>query len=118
MHPTTLAAIALGPLLLNALISMALPGLTALVTAQTAHPGLKAVVLLVLSAVNGVIVEWQGNPLFNWRIAVAGAGLSFLVAVGAHFGLWRPTQITPGIQRAVPAGLGRRGTVPEGAPRP
>lgn len=111
MSTPTLAALSLGPLLVTFAISTFIPWLTALVTAQTAHPGLKAVLTLALSAVTGVLTQWQANPVFDWKIGTLGALEGFAVAVLAHFGLWKPTQVTGangGIQKALPRGLGRR----------
>jgi hypothetical protein len=111
MSSPTLGALAVGPLLVTFAISTFLPWLTALVTAREAHPGLKAVVLLLISAVTGIVAEWQGNPTFDWKLGAFGAVEAFVVAVLAHFGLWVPTGVTGaggGIARAVPGGLGKR----------
>lgn len=94
--------------LITAAITAFIPWLVALVTHQQAHPGLKAVLLLLLTAVTGVLTAWQADPNYDWQHGALYAFEGFIVAVGAHFGLWKPTEVTPGIQRAVPQGLGKR----------
>jgi hypothetical protein len=111
MHQTSLAAVAVGPLLLVFLISTFLPWVTALVTAKEAHPGLKAVFLLAISTATGFLTEYAGNPVYDWKLGALGAVEAFVVAVLAHFGLWVPTGVTGangGIARAVPSGIGKR----------
>lgn len=90
-----------------------LPILTGLVTARVAHPGLKATVLALLSAVAGLLNELYsvaGNAaLYDWSAGLANAVTVFLVGVGLHYGLLRPTGVTGsdgGVQRAVPGGIG------------
>ncbi|QJY46638.1 hypothetical protein [Pseudonocardia broussonetiae] len=90
-----------------------LPILTGLVTARVAHPGLKAVVLAALSAVAGLLNELYSvagdTTAYDWSAGGANAVTVFLLGVGLHYGLLKPTGITGsegGVQRAVPAGIG------------
>jgi len=101
---------------LNVAINLVLPALVALVTARLASGGLKAVVLLLLSAISGFLVSWldayTNAWVFDWSQAGFTMLIGFAVAVLAHFGLLQPLAITGkdgGIQRALPGGLGRRG---------
>jgi small-conductance mechanosensitive channel len=78
-----------------------LPFLVALVTARLARAGLKAIVLAALAAVAGF-----ANDI-----------TTFLIAVGMHFGLWRPTNLTGvngTVQHKVPQGVGGRHSRPDG----
>ena len=83
---------------LNLAISSLLPALVALVTAQNAHPGIKAVVLLFLSAASGFLTAWgdavANSVPFDWSTAGVTALAGFAVAVLSHFGLLGPAGVT------------------------
>lgn len=94
-------------------VSVILPALVALVTKQTAHPGVKAIVLLVLAAVTGFVDTWidavNQGVVFNFGTAGVATLMSFAVAVLAHYGLLSPVAVTGSqgvIQRKVPGGIG------------
>jgi hypothetical protein len=98
-----------------------LPFLVALVTARLAWAGLKAIVLAVLAAIAGLINELYGasGVLANvdWSSAGANAVTTFLIAVGFHFGLWRPVNLTGAngtVQQSLPQGVGGRHSRPDG----
>lgn len=94
-------------------VSVVLPALVALVTKQTAHPGVKAIALLFLAAVTGFGYSWieavnNGLP-FNFEAGAVAWLLSFATAVLAHYGLLKNLQVTGSqgvIQTNVPGGLG------------
>ncbi|MFE9845762.1 hypothetical protein [Streptomyces goshikiensis] len=77
---------------LGLLISVVLPVLVGLVTTRVTAPGTKAVLLLALSTLNGLLVEIL-HPVqgFNLGTAVVFAAVSFGIGVLAHFGLYKPT---------------------------
>ena len=85
-------------------ISVLLPLLVGLVTKRFASGGLKATVLLFLSAVTGFLTEllsaMDAALSFNVTQAVLQWGVSFGLAVLAHFGFWKPTGIASGVQIA------------------
>jgi hypothetical protein len=94
-------------------VSVILPAIVAFVTKQDAHPGVKAIVLLVLSAVTGFVGEWldaaQHGVAYNFQGGAVAAIMSFSVAVLVHLGLLAPTGVTGSqgaIQRRVPGGIG------------
>jgi hypothetical protein len=95
-------------------IAMALvPVITAFITAQTAHPGLKAIVMIVWSGVSGFLIEWhdayQSHTVFNVNAALSTAIVVSIGAISAHFGVLAPLVITGSegkIQAAVPRGIG------------
>ena len=98
---------------LNVAINVVLPALVALVTSRVAHPGLKAVVLLFLSAVSGFLISWLDavsmSSAFDWSQSGFTVLLGFGVAVLTHFGLLKPAGITGSegsIQTSAPGGLG------------
>lgn len=84
--------------------SVVLPALVALVTKQSAHPGLKAIVLLVLASVTGYVTTWidalNHAAAFSPGAAVVPAVMSFAVAVLVHVGLLSPVGLT-GSQGAI-----------------
>ncbi|MFE3122374.1 hypothetical protein ACFXHD_03020 [Streptomyces hydrogenans] len=76
------------------LLSVGLPVLVGLVTTRVTHAGIKATLLLALTAINGFVVE-LANPSPGWDAGTAGvlALVSFAVAVLAHFGFWKPVGV-------------------------
>lgn len=78
------------------LVSIVLPVLVGLVTTRVTHPGVKAVLLLALSGLNGLLVEYMGPHGDDYSVQTAAvlALVSFAVGVLAHFGLLKPTGIS------------------------
>ncbi|MYW43038.1 hypothetical protein [Streptomyces sp. SID161] len=75
-------------------ISVVLPVLVGLVTTRVTNPGVKAVILLFLTALNGFLVELsQADDGYSVGAAVILWAVSFGTAVLAHFGLWKPTGV-------------------------
>lgn len=73
-------------------VSFVLPLLVGLVTTHVTHPGLKAVILLFLTAANGFLVELgNAGDDYNLSSALILWAVSFVTSVAAHFGLWKPT---------------------------
>lgn len=92
------------PVIIGLLISIVLPLGVGLITKTVTHPGVKAVILAAVTAVTGILTELLaalnagttfdlGNALLLW------VG-SFLVAVGMHFGIWKPTTLSTKAQMA------------------
>lgn len=76
------------------LVSVVLPVLVGLVTTRITHPGAKAVLLLALSTLNGLLVEYaHPGPDYDLGTAVILALVSFATGVLAHFGLWKPAGV-------------------------
>ena len=98
---------------LNLGVNTLLPIVVAVVTARVAHPGVKAVTLLVLSAISGFGVSWldtvnAGAP-FDASQAGFTAVTGFIIAVASHFGLWKPAAVTGSqgrVASALPRGIG------------
>jgi hypothetical protein len=79
-----------------------LPLLVGLVTKVVTHPGFKAILLALFSAVAGILVELlaavtEGAPDDLGRGLVL-ALTAFLIAVGMHYGIWRPTGASAALQ--------------------
>lgn len=103
------------------LSGVVLPFLVALITARVASSGVKAIVLAVLAAISGLVNElYTASGVLadvDWSSAGANAITTFLIAVGMHFGLWKPTNLTGAngaVQQTVPQGVGGRHARPDG----
>lgn len=80
---------------LGLLVSVILPVLVGLVTTRVTHAGVKAVLLLALSTLNGFLVEYAaGGPGYDVGTAAVLALVAFATGVLAHFGLWKPTGVS------------------------
>lgn len=77
-------------------ISVVLPVLVGLVTTRVTNSGIKALLLLLLTAVNGFLIELAGPHPDGYRVGSALIlwGVSFGTGVLAHFGLWKPTGVS------------------------
>lgn len=98
---------------LDAGVNTLLPILVAVITARLASGAVKALLLLLLSAVSGFLISWldalnNGVP-FDFSQAGFTVVLGFVVAVAAHFGVWKPAGVTGSgglIQSSIPGGIG------------
>lgn len=92
---------------LGLLVSVVLPVLVGLVTTRVTHAGVKAVLLLALSTINGFVVEYAApGPGYDVGTAAVLALVAFGTGVLAHFGLWKPA----GISRAAQDSLVKSGS--------
>ena len=89
----------LDPLLvIQLLVSTVLPLLVGLITKRVTHSGVKALLLALAALVTSLLTE-LGTALANGVPYDVGQGLllaipTFLIAVGLHYGLWKPTGVT------------------------
>lgn len=84
------------------LISVVLPVLVGLVTTRVTHAGVKAVLLLALSALNGFLVEVAApGPDYDVQTAVILTLVAFGTGVLSHFGLWKPAGVSAKAQDAL-----------------
>lgn len=88
--------------LIGLLLTAVLPLLVGLVTTRVTDGRVKAVLLALLSLVTGLLSELAAavNAGVTYDL---GAGLTvgltgFLIAVGLHFGLYKPTGLTDKVQ--------------------
>lgn len=88
---------------ISLLVGVVLPLLTGLVTKTSTSAGFKAVVLLALSAVTAVLTDFlaalNGGTAFDLGATLLTALGTFLIGVGMHFGIWKPTGVAAGLQR-------------------
>ncbi|WP_051797278.1 hypothetical protein [Catenuloplanes japonicus] len=102
--------------ILSLVVGIILPILVGVVTSKSTSPGVKAVLLALLSAVSGFLTEYlvalNTAQVFGWgTVGLTWLG-TFMVAVAMHFGLWSPT----GVAGFVQANVGVTGRDPR--PRP
>jgi small basic protein len=91
------------------LVGVVLPLITGLITKTSTSPGVKAVILLALSALTTGVAS-LGDALanhvtFDLGTAILAFLTTFLFGVGSHFGLWAPTGASAALQRV---GSGQR----------
>jgi hypothetical protein len=96
--------------ILNLVLAAVLPVLTALITARFANSAIKTLVLVLLTV---IAVALQGvfdnSGILHLRPFIVQTSLQFLLAVGAHFGLLKPLNITGAagvVATSVPQGIG------------
>ncbi|QYW07502.1 hypothetical protein SEA_RAMIEL05_45 [Microbacterium phage Ramiel05] len=103
------------PLIVGMIVSVVLPLLVGLATTRITNSGVRATILAVLAALTGLLTE-LGNALtagvtYNLGMGLVFALASFLVAVGMHFGIYKPTGASTAAQNA----LGGNKALPPGA---
>ena len=89
-------------LILQLLAGTVLPLLVGLVTTRETSPGRRAIYLAALSVVISLLTEvasaLQTGVTYNLGTALIAALVTFLIAVGTHFGLWKPTGAAGAVQ--------------------
>lgn len=86
--------------LISLLVGVGLPLVVGLVTKSTTSAGAKAIWLAALSAASGFLSEWANSgDDFMWSTALITWLATFVVAVGSHFGLLKPTGATDAVQK-------------------
>lgn len=86
--------------LINVVVGTLLPLLVGIVTREVTNSNVKAVLLLFLSGVSAVLVEWLHNEgTFDWGRVILAALVTFVVGVASHFGFWKSTGATPALQK-------------------
>lgn len=85
-------------LLLTLLASTVFPLLVGLVSTRETHSGRKAVYLAALNVLAPLVAETAHalatGGVFDLGLATFAALGGFLVSVGLHYGLWKPTGAT------------------------
>lgn len=101
-------------LVIGLLVSTVLPLLVGLVTTRVTSGGIKAVLLAALALVTSLLTE-LGVAVSNGTTYDLGQGLllaipTFLIAVGMHYGLWKPTTASAKVQNVLVTSKGEDGT--------
>jgi peptidoglycan/LPS O-acetylase OafA/YrhL len=91
--------------LISLLVGTVLPLLVGLVTTRETKPGVQALLLLALAVISGFLSTLLGDlnsgVEFDVFTSTVTALTTFLVGVGMHYGLWKPTNVT---YKAIDAG--------------
>lgn len=92
-------------LVIGLLVSTVLPLLVGLVTTRVTHGGLKAALLAGLALVTSLLTE-LGVAVTSGVTYDLGQGLllaipAFLIAVGMHYGLWKPVGASTAAQEVL-----------------
>lgn len=95
-------------LVIQLVVSTVLPLLVGLVTKVTTHAGIKAVLLAAFALATSLLTE-LGEAFARGDTYDAGRGLllalpTFLIAVGLHYGLWKPVGAATAAQRTFTTG--------------
>lgn len=101
-------------LIVGLLVSTVLPLLVGLVTTRVTSGGVKAVLLAVLALVTSLLTE-LGVAIGSGQAYDIGQGLllalpTFLIAVGMHYGLWKPTTASAKAQNVLVTAKGTDST--------
>lgn len=89
-------------LIIGLVVSTVLPLLVGLVTKTVTSPGVKAVLLAALAAITGLGTELlasiNAGTAYDLGTGLVLAITSFIVAVGLHYGIWKPTGTSATLQ--------------------
>lgn len=89
-------------LVIGLLVSTVLPLLVGLVTTRVTHGGVKAALLAGLALLTSLLTEWgvavQSDTTYDVGRGLLLAIPTFLIAVGMHYGLWKPTTASAKVQ--------------------
>jgi hypothetical protein len=99
----TSIAMTLDPgVLVSFLIGTVLPLLVGLVTKVQTHPGIKAILLAILTIITSVLTQLvpvlQNGGQFPFWTAMIGAIGTYAVSQSTHAGIWKNTGITAALQ--------------------
>lgn len=78
------------------------PILVALVTKASTNPAVKSWLLAGLSAASGFGFEFVNDANFQWDQALLTSVVTFVTAVSAYYGLWKPTGVAPKVAELGP----------------
>ena len=90
------------PALITLLLGVVVPGLTALITKDTASVRLKALLSALLAAVAGGLTGYITTPPANvhqWETVLLGIGFAWITAGVAYLTGWKPTGAAAYIDR-------------------
>lgn len=90
--------------LVQMLIAVVLPLVVGLVTTRVTSAAAKAVLLAALSLATSLLAALydaiQAHETYDLGAALTLALPTFLIAVGTHYGFWKPTGATVAVQEA------------------
>jgi hypothetical protein len=75
-------------------VSPLISGVSSLIAKQHWPAALVGVITLALAAVNGFAAQWaQAGDGFDWKAAAGTAVVSYLLALGGRFGIFKDTKL-------------------------
>jgi Trk-type K+ transport system membrane component len=83
--------------LLQVLVSIVLPLVVGIVVKQVGSPAIRSITLALLSAVTAIATAGLSSGGSISKDTAISAVASFIVAVGAYYGLWKPTGISSAV---------------------
>lgn len=89
--------------LISLLVGTGLPLLTAVITKETLNPKLKALVLILLASITGVLTSILGSlptSLSGWEHVLLNILAAFIAAAAADFKAWDPFGTVVSIHKA------------------
>jgi len=93
------------PVILGMVVSVILPLIVGLVTTRVTNSGLKAVLLAALAAITGLgtelIAALNSGQTYDLGNGIVLALTSFLIAVGLHYGIYKPTTLSAKAQNVL-----------------
>lgn len=78
--------------IVTTLIAVISPIIVGLITKASTSSQVKAILLLTISALNGIGQGFLDNPAgttWDWHQALYGAIIAWVIGVATHFGLWK-----------------------------
>lgn len=103
-------------LLLTLFLGAVLPLIVGLVTKLSTNPGVRAVILLGLSALAGLGTEMlnalDNDTVYHLESGIVNWVITFALAVLTHFGLWKPTGAATAVQAIGDGGAKHRVSQP------
>lgn len=92
--------------ILSLVVTVVLPLVVGLVTKRSMPAGVKAVLLLGLTvatqAITTALEAINSGAAFEWKALASNIVVGFVVAVAAHYGLWKPTGAATAAQNTGP----------------
>jgi hypothetical protein len=89
-------------LVITLVVGTVLPLLVGLVTTRVTHSGVKALLLAGLSLATALLTElgasWTRGEAYDLGTGLLLALPTFLVAVGLHYGIWKPVGASAAVQ--------------------
>lgn len=86
--------------LLEIIVSMILPLIVGVVVKQVAHPAVKSITLAFFAALTAVLTAGLSSGGEIGTSIIAQAVMSFIIAVGTYYGLWKPAGISQTVNTA------------------
>lgn len=92
-------------------IAIGLPIVVGLVTRWDTHSGVKALLLLLLQSLGQFLAQLAQPGGYSLKEAAWSAVVGFVIAVAAHYGLWKPTGVSDAATNALTGSASSRATV-------